>query len=139
MNYWLLKTEPEDYSFADLMRNGRDMWDGVRNHTAQRHLRSMQPGDLAFIYHTGKERAIVGIAEVMTLAYPDPTADDPKWQAVDVAARDPLPRPVTLQEIKSWPELAQWELVRLPRLSVMPVPEQAWRMVMEAATDGARS
>lgn len=69
----------------------------------------------------------------MTHAYPDPTADNPTWQAVDVAACEPLPRPVTLQEIKSWPELAQWELVRLPRLSVMPVPEQAWRMVMEAA------
>lgn len=133
MNYWLLKTEPNDYSYADLVRDGRAMWDGVRNHTAQRHMRSMQPGDLAFIYHTGKEKAIVGIAEVMSLACPDPTADDPKWQAVDVAPREALAHPVTLQEIKSWPELAEWELVRLPRLSVMPVPEQAWQMVLLAA------
>ena len=133
MNYWLLKTEPDDYSYADLVEHGRDMWDGVRNHTAQRHLRSMQPGDLAFIYHTGKERAVVGIAEVMASAYPDPTSDDPKWQAVDVAAREALARPVTLKEVKSWPELADWELVRLPRLSVMPVPKQAWQMVLAAA------
>lgn len=133
MTYWLLKIEPHDYSYADLVRDGRAMWDGVRNHTAQRHMRSMRPGDLAFIYHTGKEKAIVGIAEVMTLAYPDPTADGPKWQAVDVVAREALPRPVTLQETKSWPELAEWELVRLPRLSVMPVPEHAWQIVLAAA------
>lgn len=136
MSYWLLKTEPNDYSYSDLVRDGRAMWDGVRNHTAMRNIRNMQPGDLAFIYHTGKEKAIVGIAEIMTLAYPDPTADDPKWKAVDVAAREALARPVTLQEIKSWPELADWELVRLPRLSVMPVPERAWQMVLAAAKNG---
>ncbi len=133
MAKWLLKTEPEEYSYADLERDGRGRWDGVRGIQALRNIHKMQPGDLAFFYHTGKEKAIIGICEVMTLPFPDPKADDPKLVVFDVSPRQKLPRPVTLKEVKSWPELADWELVRLPRLSVMPVPDQAWDMVLNAS------
>lgn len=131
MAYWLLKSEPEDYSYADLVRDGRGRWDGVRNPRALKNIRQMKPGDLAFFYHTGKERAIIGIAEVMTLPFPDPDADDPKLVVVDVAPREQLTKPVTLAEVKSWPEFADWELVRQPRLSVMPVPEAAWHRILQ--------
>lgn len=135
--YWLLKTEPDVYSYSDLEKAGRDMWDGVRNAAAAKHLRAMRPGDLALVYHTGKERAAVGIAEVVSEPYPDPTADpasnDGRWVAVDVSPRERLPRPVTLAEIKADPAFAGWELVRLPRLSVMPVPPALWQRILEMA------
>ncbi len=127
MNYWLLKTEPEDYSFADLQAAGEDTWDGVRNFAAQKHLRAMAPGDLAFIYHTGKEKAVVGVAEISKAAYPDPS--DPAFVAVSLRACHPLQRPVTLKEIKAAPQFSDWELVRLPRLSVMPVTPEHWQAV----------
>ena len=131
MKYWLLKTEPEDYSFADLQAAGEDTWDGVRNRVAQKHLRAMAAGDLAFIYHTGKEKAVVGVAEITKAAYPDP--GDPAFVAVSVRPRHPLQQPVTLKEIKAAPAFAGWELVRLPRLSVMPVPPQHWQAVYTLA------
>ncbi len=133
MAYWLLKTEPEEYSYSDLEREGRGRWDGVRGLQALKNIRQVSAGDLALVYHTGKQRAIVGIAEVITPPYPDPEQSDPKLVVFDLVPRSALPQPVTLAEVKSWPQLADWQLVRQPRLSVMPVPELAWSMIMQAA------
>ncbi len=136
MRYWLLKTEPETFSYGDLERLGRDRWNGVRNFRALKYLREMQPGDQAFIYHTGKEKAIVGVAGIITGAYPDPTEKDPRFVVVDVAPRYPLARPVTLKEVKAQPVFQEWTLVRQSRLSVMPVTEEHWRLVHEMGGNG---
>lgn len=130
MAYWLLKTEPEEFSWGMLVGKGREPWTGVRNATALNNLRGMAPGDKAFIYHTGKEKQIVGIAEVVMAAYPDPTGTDAKQVAVDVAPFQPLGRPVTLAAIKADPAFADWQLVRQSRLSVMPVPEELWARIL---------
>jgi predicted RNA-binding protein with PUA-like domain len=131
--FWLLKTEPETFSYADLERLGRDRWNGVRNFKALKHMRDMQTGDRAFIYHTGKEKAIVGVAEIIQPPYPDPEEADPRFIVVDVAPRYKLVRPVTLKEIKQNPAFEQWELVRQARLSVMPVPEHHWLLIHQLA------
>lgn len=131
MKYWLLKTEPGEYSFADLVAAGEDTWDGVRNPLAQKHLQEMSPGDKAFIYHTGREKAIVGCAVITSAAVPDP--GDSRYKAVRLKAEAPLPRAVTLKEIKADPAFSEWELVRLPRLSVMPVSESIRRKIMQLA------
>lgn len=133
MAYWLLKTEPETFSYADLQRLGQDRWNGVRNFTALKHMRHMQNGDLAFIYHTGKEKAIVGVAEVIKTAYPDPEEENPRYVVVDVAPRYPISRPVTLKEIKQNPIFRDWELVRQSRLSVMPAPKEYWELIHQLA------
>ncbi len=129
-NYWLLKSEPEEYSYEDLEREGRARWDGVRNPQALKHMRETRPGDLAFFYHTGKQRAIVGIARIESKPYPDPEADDERRVVFDVRARQRLGQPVTLAGIKAEREFADWELVRLPRLSVMPVSKRIWDRVV---------
>jgi predicted RNA-binding protein with PUA-like domain len=118
---WLLKTEPSSYSYTDLERDRRTTWDGVSNPVALRNLRSMKQGDDCFIYHTGDEKRIVGIAKVAKEAYPDPKAADPKLVVIDLTPVRALKRPVTLAEIKADKRFAGWELVRQPRLSVMPV------------------
>lgn len=123
---WLLKTEPSVYSFAQLERDKRTVWDGVKNPMALKNLGQMRKGDRALIYHTGTEKAAVGIAEVLTDAYPDPKHRDPKLLVVDLAPVAPLSRPVSLAEIKANPQFKGWELVRLPRLSVMPVTAAHW-------------
>ncbi|MDA2923369.1 EVE domain-containing protein, partial [Acidobacteria bacterium AH-259-L09] len=125
--YWLLKTEPSDYSYDDLKRDGKTIWDGVSNNLALKHIRNMKKGDLAFIYHTGKERALVGIAEVISAPYPDPERKDSKLVVVNVKAKQELPRAVSLTEVKSDAKFADFPLVRLPRLSVMPVTEDQWK------------
>src|SRR5579875_1755850 len=130
---WLFKSDPDHYSFSDLQREGRTVWDGVSNNLALKHLRAVQPGDLALIYHTGDEKAIVGIAEVVSEPYPDPKQKDPRLTVVDVKAREALPRPVTLEEIKKQASLRDSDLVRLPRLSVMPVSEAQWKALMRLA------
>lgn len=135
MAYWLLKTEPDEYSYADLEKLGRDRWNGVRNFRALANMRRMAAGDQALIYHTGKEKAIVGIAEIIAPAYPDPAGGDKRFVVVDIAPRSRLPRPVTLAEIKADPAFAAWELVRLPRLSVMPVPPDHWRRLLAIANE----
>jgi len=132
MAYWLLKTEPGDYAFEDLAASEKDVWDGVRNLVALRNLKRMQPGDLAFIYHTADERSVVGIAEVVTTPY----NDDSGFPVVDVAARRRLPHPVSLRAIKADGRFVGWELVRQPRLSVMPVPPAFWDAVLEMAGVG---
>jgi predicted RNA-binding protein with PUA-like domain len=120
---WLLKTEPSEFAFADLQRDRRATWDGVANATALIHLRAMSKGDQAIIYHTGDERAAVGIAEITSGPYPDPAAGDPRLVVVDLKPVSAFRQPVTLQQIKADPVFAGWDLLRISRLSVMPVPE----------------
>ncbi len=127
---WLLKSEPDDYSFEDLERDGRAVWDGVKNNLALRHMRSMKPGDEAFFYHTGKEKAIVGIARVETTAYPDPNANEVRIVVFDLSPVRRLRKPVTLGNIKESGQFGDWELVRVPRLSVMPVSEAVRSQVL---------
>jgi len=128
--YWLLKSEPSEYSFADLERDGRAVWDGVRNPVALKHMRQVEPGDEAFFYHTGKERAIVGIAQVESAAYADPEADDERIVVFEVSPQRRLDQPVSLSSIKAAGEFVGWELARVPRLSVMPVAEDDWRRIL---------
>ncbi len=123
--YWLLKTEPNDYSYDDLVREGRVVWNGVRNPVAQKHLRAVEPGDQAFVYHTGKEKAVVGIARVESSAYPDPEGSA-ELVVFEISPLKRLRRPVTLADIKASREFDDWELVRIPRLSVMPVSRRTW-------------
>ena len=133
-NYWLLKTEPSTYAFADLERDKRAVWDGVSNALALRHLRSMKRGDLAFIYHTGNEKRIMGIAEVTRDPYPDPKEKDQRLVVVDLKPRECLPRAVTLAEVKANPEFRDFELVRMGRLSVMPVSQSRWKRLLTMGT-----
>ena len=123
---WLFKSDPETYSLSDLEREGKTVWDGVTNNLALKHLRSVRKGDSVLIYHTGDERAILGIAEVLRDAYPDPKRKDSRLEVVDIKAVKRLQRPVSLDEIKKQASLKEFALVRLPRLSVMPVSESQW-------------
>jgi predicted RNA-binding protein with PUA-like domain len=127
---WLLKTEPDEYSYDDLEREGRGRWDGVRNPAALANLRAMMQGDRTFVYHTGGERAVVGLAEIVRAAYPDPRAKNAKLVVVDVEPRGRLARPVTLAEIKSLAEFATSPLVRQGRLSVVPLTQAQWKAVV---------
>jgi predicted RNA-binding protein with PUA-like domain len=129
MAHWLVKSEPDDWPWAQQVAKGRDgaEWTGIRNFSAQSHMRAMKKGEQAFFYHTGKERAIVGIVKVIAEAHPDST--DAAWRAVDVAAVRQLPTPVTLEQIKANPRLAGMVLVRISRLSVQPVTEAEWRII----------
>jgi predicted RNA-binding protein with PUA-like domain len=129
MAHWLLKSEPDDWSWAQQVASAKKgaEWTGIRNHSAQRHLRAMKKGELAFFYHTGKERAIIGIVKVIAEAHPDST--DTAWQAIDVAAVEPLPTQVGLDQIKADKRFAGMALVRLARLSVQPVTEAEWKLI----------
>lgn len=124
-NYWILKTEPSTYSFDRLATERRAVWDGVTNALALKHIRSMAKGDHAFIYHTGDEKALVGLARIASDPYPDP--NDPKLAVVDLEAGERLPRPVTLAAVKADPAFAELGLVRMSRLSVVPVPPDHWK------------
>ena len=134
MAYWLLKTEPDCYSFDDLVKDKKTMWDGVSNALALKHIRAMKKGDLAMIYHTGDERQAVGVAEVASNPYADPKEDDEKLAVVDLKAKRKLPRAVTLDEFKADKAFAGWELLRISRLSVVPVPSAMWKRIEEMAT-----
>ena len=139
MALWVFKQEPKCYSFADLQRDGRTVWDGVGNALARKHLRQVKRGDRVLFYHTGAEKAVVGVMRAAADARPAPTADDAGAVVVEVEPVRPLARPVSLAEIKKRPALAGWELARLPRLSVMPATEAQWRRVeelSETAADG---
>lgn len=133
MALWLFKQEPTCYSFADLVRDGRTAWDGVSNALARKHLRQVKRGDRILFYHTGKDKAVVGVMRAVSDARPEPTADDPGAVVVDVEPVEALSRPVPLSEIKADKTLAQWELVRMARLSVMPATEAQWRRVEKLA------
>lgn len=126
-NHWLLKTEPSTYSWADLEREKTAVWDGVSNPVALRNLAAMKPGDDALIYHTGGEKAVVGLARVTKAAYPDPKAKDPKLLVVELTPAKRLPRAVTLAEIKADPQFRDSPLVRQGRLSVVPLNEEQFR------------
>ena len=128
--HWILKTEPSEFSFADLQRDGRARWDGVTNPVALRNIRSMEPGDPVMIYHTGDEKRIVGLGRVASAPYPDPAAGDEKIVVVDVVADAALPRPVTLAAVKADPAFAELALVRMGRLSVVPVPAPLWKRLL---------
>jgi predicted RNA-binding protein with PUA-like domain len=129
--HWVLKTEPSEYGFPDLVRDRRTRWEGVSNPVALKHLRSMLEGDDALIYHTGNEKAAVGLARVASAPYPDPK--DPKLVVVDVEPVKPLPRAVPLAEIKAEPAFAELGLVRVPRLSVVPVEPAQWKRLLAMA------
>ena len=126
---WLVKEEPEHYSYDDLVRDGRTSWTGVRNPLAQKHLRSIRKGDRIFFYHTGKEKAVVGVAKAATDAYPDPADKGGTLHALDVIPVKKLKTPVTLAAIKADKAFASLPLVRMPRLSVMPVSDAEWARI----------
>jgi predicted RNA-binding protein with PUA-like domain len=132
MAYWLVKTEPSAWSWDDQVKAGAkgEPWTGVRNHTAKQNLLKMKHGDRAFFYHSGEEKSIVGVVEVMREAYPDPTAKPGEpWVVVDLKAVGPLARPVTLADIKAEPRLEDMAVVKLSRLSVQPVAALEWKLV----------
>jgi predicted RNA-binding protein with PUA-like domain len=127
--YWLVKSEPDAFSWDQQVARGTEPWTGVRNHMARNNLAAMRLGDRAFFYHSNTGREIVGVVEVVREAYPDPTADAGNWVSVDMKAVAPLPRPVTLTEIKADTTFADLALVRLSRLSVAPVSPEHWRLL----------
>ena len=129
MAHWLMKSEPGSYSWSDLVRDGATEWDGVRNPAARLHLKAMKPGDEAFFYHSGDERAVIGIMRVTRAGAPDPK--DAKWVSVAVEPVRELEKPVTLKQIKAEPRLKTMELVRQSRLSVSPVRGEEWEAVLE--------
>ena len=126
---WLFKEEPSSYSFDDLRKDGGTVWAGVRNSLAQKHLRGIKKGDRVFFYHTGNEKAVVGVARATSGAYPDPKDTTGKAAVVDIAPERALARPVTLAEIKASRAFASFPLTRLPRLSVMPVTDAEWKEI----------
>jgi predicted RNA-binding protein with PUA-like domain len=135
MNYWLIKTEPNEYSWDDLVKLGKDHWDGVRNYAARMHMKNMKVGDLAFFYHSVKQRDIVGVAEIVREYYPDPTTDDDRWVVVDVVPKEKLKKPVNLDQVKADTRLSEMALVRIGRLSVQPVSKMEYDIIMKMAND----
>lgn len=131
MAYWLFKSEPDTWSWDDQVKKGKagQEWDGVRNFTARNNMRAMKKGDRGFFYHSGDEKAVVGIVEVVREAHPDSSDSEGKWECVDIAAIEPLPRPVTLVAVKADAALAEMALVKLSRLSVQPVAAAEWQRV----------
>ena len=134
MAHWLMKSEPESYSWGNLVRDKGTEWDGVRNNAARLHLKAMKVGDEAFFYHSMSDKAVVGIMRVTRAAQPDPK--DADWVSVRVEPVKALPRPVTLGEIKAEPRLSKMELIRQSRLSVAPVRDEEWKAVLELAEKG---
>ena len=130
---WLVKEEPTHYGFDDLVKDGKAVWSGVRNALAQKHLRAITKGDRIFYYHTGDEKAVVGTAKALSGAYPDPEDASGKYVAVDLAPVKRLARPVTLAEIKAEPAFRDFPLVRISRLSVMPVTDAEWARIERMA------
>src|SRR5213080_4788263 len=130
-NFWLVKQEPSDYSWADFVADGSTSWTGVRNFAARNNLRRMSKGDDILFYHSGEGKAVVGVAKVARTAYRDTTAKEGDWSAVDLVPLKPLPRPVTLAEIKSKPQLKNIALVRQSRLSVVPLGEKEFQAILK--------
>ena len=129
MTYWLIKSEPHTWSWENQVTSGVTFWDGVRNYQASNNLKAMKVGDLAFFYHSGEERQIMGVVEVVKPYYPDPSDPKGRFGMVDVKTVKPFARPVTLKEIKETPPLQQLALVRQSRLSVMPIDEKSWEIL----------
>ena len=135
MAYWLFKSEPSTWSWQDQLAKGDagEEWDGVRNYQARNNMRLMAVGDQGFFYHSQKDKEIVGIVEVIANAHPDSTTDDARWECVDIKAVSSIPNPVTLEQAKANPKLAEMTLVKNTRLSVQPVSDEEWRIVCEMA------
>lgn len=133
MNYWLMKSEPDAYSWDDLVKQGIGTWDGVRNYSARLNLMAMRKGDLAFFYHSNIGKEIVGIVEIVTEHFPDATDETGKWVVVQVKAKEKLPKPVTLAIVKNDKRLENFELVRLSRLSVSKVTKNEFDILLEHA------
>lgn len=134
MNYWLAKQEPSGprgYNFETLKKDKNTIWDGVHNNLALKHMRAIKKGDLVLFYHTGDERQIVGIMEVISDPYPNPKEDNKRFTVFDVKYKKSLKRPITLDEIKKQKKFQNWELIRISRLSVMPVPRQIWDAIVD--------
>ena len=134
-NHWLFKTEPSVYSFQQLQKDKKTVWDGVKNNLALKNLKDIKKGEQILIYHTGGEKAVVGIARALGGAYPDPSQKNPKMLVVDIEPVKPLTRPVTLAEVKGNPKLANFDLVRLGRLSIMKVTDEQWKMIDDMAKE----
>ena len=133
MAFWLVKSEPSTYSFDQLVKDKRTVWEGVRNYAARINLRAMKKNDLVLYYHSNQGMEIVGIAKVVKEAYQDPSTDDVAWVAVDIAAVKKLKKPVSLAELKSDKRFAEMDLIRLGRLSVQTVKEHEWELIMKLA------
>jgi predicted RNA-binding protein with PUA-like domain len=131
MAHWLIKSEPDVYSWDQLVKDKQTRWDGIRNYAARLHLRAMKKGDEVFFYHSNKGTEIVGIAKVAKEAYPDPTSSDPAWFAVDVTPFKKLAKPVSLEQIKKEKKLTGMALVRISRLSVQPVSDEEWELILK--------
>ena len=131
INHWLVKSEPGTYSWDNFLKLGRDHWDGVRNFQARNNLMAMKVGDRVLFYHSGEERAVIGIAEVVRAHYADPTTDDDRWVVVDLVPVSALKKPVTLKEIKADPALSDIHLIRNSRLSVMPLTKEAYDSIIQ--------
>ncbi len=131
MNYWLVKSEPNTYSWDQLVKDGETRWDGVRNFAARIHLNAMKKGDQVMFYHSNEGMEVVGIAKVIRTAYPDPTSDDERWVAVDLAPYKPLKKPVTLVQVKADKRLKDIALVRIGRLSVQPLKKEEFDVILE--------
>jgi predicted RNA-binding protein with PUA-like domain len=130
MNYWLVKQEPTRYSYDLLEKERKTVWDGVHNNLALKHISSMKKGDRAFFYHTGDEKQVIGIIEIVSSPYPNPKEDERRFVVVNVRPVSRLKRPVTLDEIKKDSKFKDWELLRISRLSVMPVPKNLWHVII---------
>jgi predicted RNA-binding protein with PUA-like domain len=133
MSYWLLKTDTDTYSFDDLQRDKSTEWDGVRNYQARNHLVAMKVGDECLIYHSGKDRCVMGTAKVTRAAYPDPKAEDPRWVNVDIKIGKAVRTPVTLAEMKAEAALSEMALIKQSRLSVCPMTRKEWQIVQKLA------
>ena len=138
MSFWLAKSDPETYGWTDLLKDGKTSWDGVRNFKARNYLRGMKPGDLVLFYHSGAEKSVVGAMKVLSAAYPDATADEEGWSAVDVAPAWALKKPVTLAQVKAEPSLKDIYLVRVARLSVMPLEKEAFDTIVSLGGGAAK-
>ena len=137
MAKWLLKTEPDCYSWDDLIRDKKAVWDGVSNALALKHIRTMKKGDQALIYHTGDQRTAIGIAEIVSNPYPDPKEEDDRLAVVDLKPKRKFSRGVTISDIKADPTFAGWDFIRIGRLSVVPVPEKMWERIEELAKESS--
>lgn len=133
MSYWLIKSEPETWSWSDHLKKGVEPWNGVRNYQAANNMKAMKCGDLAYFYHSVKEKQIVGIAEVVKEYYPDPTDESGRFGMVDVKTLMPVKQPVTLAQIKDEPRLAHLPLIKQSRLSVMPIDKESWKLLCAMA------
>lgn len=134
VSYWLTKQEPEGprgYNFETLKKDKKTIWDGVHNNLALKHMREMKKGDLVLFYHTGDERQAVGIMEIISKPYPNPKEENKRFIVVDVKYKKSLKRPITLDEMKKQKEFKNWELIRISRLSVMPVPKHIWDTIID--------